>query len=801
MNTLEKNSTFSYSSLEWDKIIEMLRNKTSSEPGRSIVDSLEPSADPSYIEFQLCVNSECKRIVMSSIRYPIQGYTDISKQLKALGIAEMPLNAEEINEVVINLETALRMRSVADKIDDGFPEITSLIKKLKTHSGLVNSVRKKIDETGSILDGASPTLKRIRRQISQKKDQLRNRANELMKKYADSGLLRESHVTLRNGRYVLPVKDSSLRQVQGVTHDVSSSGATIFIEPLEVVERSNVIARLTVEEQEEIRKILSEITASLRKIADDIAGNQDLLAILDYHYACGQLAFNLNANRPILNREKKLILRGARHPLLLSKVGGPDRVIPLSVTIGEKFRTLIISGPNAGGKTVSLKTVGLLCLMVQCGLLVPADEDSEFPVFKRIIAEIGDSQSIENDLSTFSAKLIGIKDIIENLSSDDLILMDELGTGTDPQEGVGLAIAIIDYLTQREVFTIATTHHGGLKLYANDADNVENASLAFDEKSFKPSYILSTGVPGSSYALELSKRIGLPEEILEKSRQLVGSSQLRIEEMIRELERNISDIREKNINVSNRQKNLDGLICEYEEKLSKVQKDYYKKLEETVDSSEKNVEDFNRKLEHVIKEIKEQSASREAIKKAKEVVEEEKKRIRNTRTEHKKIVKKIQKREKPVKYSEKDIKVGSTVQIKGYEQSGIVVSENLKKKSVTVQMATVKMDVKKDRVIPVKTSSKQTVRVSGAVSRTFVRPEIDLRGMQADDALSAVDQYLFDAVNEGFSEVRIIHGKGSGILRNNVTEMLKNDDRIVDFRLGNWGEGDTGVTVAKLKSN
>jgi len=793
---MQHESSFSYSALEWDKIIARLRDNTASELGARLVDGLQPLDSADTIERRLRINAECGQAVRLGIRYPISGCSDVAPLLKKLRVSGQSLTVQEIHTLVINLETAHDMRAALAPHEEDFPEICALSHRLKPHDKTVKAVRAKIDESGAVLDSASPALRKIRREIQRRQEQLRRRLDALMKTYARSGLLQEEHITLRAGRYVLPVRSECQRQVQGVTQDVSSTGATLFIEPLEIVERNNEISRIRADEEEEIRKILAEITAQLREKAGDIEHNQEILSLLDFHYACGRLSHRLGAQAPVITRKQNLVLRDARHPLLLLKSSQAEAVVPLTVTLGDAFNTLVISGPNAGGKTVALKTIGLLCLMAQCGLPVPAAEDSEFPVFTRILAAIGDPQSIEDDLSTFSAPLLTIRQILDRLSGGDLILLDELGTGTDPQEGVCLAIAVIEYLKNGGALTVVTTHHGGLKIFANEAENIENASLAFDEKSLKPTYVLTVGVPGSSYALELSRRMGLPREVVENTRSRLGEDRLKIEDFIRELELRISFYRKKGAEAAKNQEKLDELIAEYTGKLAAVKKEYYEKLDAKLSESEEQTAAFNRKLEQIVREIREKKASHESIVKAKEVVQKETARIRQKRSGYRSVRAKMEEKDA---IPGEEIVVGGTVKLKGSNQTGTVIAENRKKKSMTVQMNSVRLEISRNRLVPAGQDQKQQVRISGSVPHILVKPEIDLRGMTAEDALEAVDQYLFEALANGLSEVRIIHGKGSGVLRRNVTEFLKRDDRVAEFRLGAWGEGDTGVSIARLK--
>ncbi|MFC1555956.1 endonuclease MutS2 [candidate division KSB1 bacterium] len=797
MNTTRNDSRYSYDSLEWEKIKTHLLSGTVSEPGAQKIKELRPFSDRSQIEYHLGMNFECRQIIIQGVRFPIEGFSGIEPILRALDITAMSLTSEEINSTATNLETAASLKKALDPHSDEFPGIHKLSRMLQPHDKITANIRKKIDENGDILDTASSELKRIRRQISLKQEQLKNRADDLLKQYGQKGFLRESHVTLRNGRYVLPVKDSHIRHVQGITHDISSTGQTSFIEPSEIVERNNEISRLYREEQEEIRRILSEISDTLRSIREDLTSNQAVMTEFDFHYACGRLAYKLEAYKPVITDSPQLIMRQARHPLLLLKDIPAADVIPMDITLGDDYETVIISGPNAGGKTVGLKTIGLLCLMVQCGLPVPAAEDSEFPVFDRITAEIGDPQSIEQDLSTFSARLLNIKKILDDLTGRDLILLDELGAGTDPQEGAALATAIIEYLTKNGALTVATTHHGGLKLFANETERVENASLAFDEKSLKPTYFLTVGIPGSSYALELSERIGLPRTVLKRTKEQLGGQQIKIENLIRDLESRIADLKEKSESAEDQQRKLDLLIKEYDYKLESVQEKYAKKLEDEVGLSEDRVQEFNKKFEQLVKDIREQQASKETISRAKDFVEHEKKRIDTVKKKQKKAhrPKKKQIEEMP----DLPVEIGSAVRITGYDQAGTIIAENQRKKSVTVQMASVRMEVSRDQVYAIPMQKDQKISYSARVPDITIKPELDLRGMAADDALEFVDQYLMDALAQGFSDVRIVHGKGTGVLRKVVGEYLKHDTRVAESRLGAWGEGDTGVTVVKLK--
>jgi len=786
--------------LEWDKILHFLCEHTASESARLLAESLKPITDAVEINRRLRINSECCFIIQSGIPYPIRGCQSTGALLKKVRIADFILTIEEINAISTDLELACRLQSAVEKHCETLPELFSLTKLIQPNKDLLLYIRTKIDETGTIYDSATPELKKIRSTIRRLQEHLRKHVDSLVKQYAQKGMLQEEHYTLRNNRTVLPVKETHRRSVQGITHDISGSGATLFIEPYEIVERNNEISRYKKLEEEEIRNILADITRRIHTVYTDIETNFSVLTQLDFHYACGQLAYRLNAQKPVLTDEYILELRGARHPVLLLNFEQQEEVVPLTVTLGESFKTLVISGPNAGGKTVVLKTIGLLSMMVQCGLPVPADTDSRFPVFRRIIAEIGDPQSLDDNVSTFSARLLHLKHILETVSSGDLILLDELGTGTDPAEGSSLAMAVIRYITQHNALSVATTHHGSLKIFASEMEGVENASLAFDEQSLQPTYRLVIGVPGSSYALELAQNIGLPEAVLADTRAYIGDKHLKIEDFIRELESRISLYKTKTGEITTQKDKLDNLVAEYQQKVTEFKKEYHAKLEAAVRDSELRMEEFNRKFEHLVKEIREQHASREAIKKTKAALQQQTETITKMRRHHKAALERLtpDKPQKP-----REITVGSTVALKGYSQTGTVTAFNIKKRTATVQMDTLKIEVPLDSLVPAAPPEPSNApRVLGAaVSAPIVSVsyELDIRGFRVEDALDITDKYLSDAVTSGLTAVRIIHGKGTGALRKSVGDFLKHDPRVKSYRLGGWGEGDTGVTIVELK--
>ncbi|MCP4726822.1 MAG: endonuclease MutS2 [bacterium] len=787
-----EDNRFSFQNLEWDKIHSLLRKLAVTELGGSEVDSMEPLADIEEVNYHLDINEEMQQIIIRSLSFPLGGSSDLEEIIRMLSIRGSILTPDDINQVVSNLETAKNIKIAFKEYVDDFEKTAELIKQLEVHQKLISSIRKKIDEGGQILDGASADLKRIRRKIMNARDKMKSRIEALVKQYTGKKALQESLYTIKDGRYTLPVKAGSIKSVRGITHQVSATGATHFVEPDEIVEQNNIINVLISNEKEEILRILRSITEELSEIMQDIENNQYVLSKLDYHYACGSLAYKLGAINPDVIEKGVLVINGARHPLLIMKAEKPEDVVPVTIELGNDFGTLVLSGPNAGGKTVAIKTIGLLCIMARFGLMIPVLEDTKIPMFNRIIAEIGDPQSIDDDLSTFSAKLMNIKAFIDGISDNDLILVDEIGTGTDPQEGVNLAIAIIEYLRTRNVKTIVTTHHGGLKIYANHTENVENASLAFDENTLKPTYRLTVGVPGSSYALELSRKIGLPDVIIEKTIELMGDKRVKLEDFIRELEQQMSDYSSRINDLKKKEAKMEEAFSEYSKTKKTIEKEVYSKVEDEIKRSEVQIDQFNKQIERMVKEIRETKASHETIIKVKDTIKEEKEKVKKRRTRQKKTKEKI-----VVDDIVYEIEKGDAVRLKGQHQIGEVVSLSKDKKKAVVQFDSMKLDVKKDKLE--KVYKKEKPQIITRVPVVQVKPEIDLRGLEAIEAVQRVDQYLSDAMATGLNIVYIIHGKGTGVLRKKVGEFLRSDKRVGDYRLGTYGEGDTGVTIVNLK--
>ncbi len=780
----------SFAELEWDKILSALKDCTFSSKGKQEIQNLGPLQDAREIEYLHRINSESKEAIETGVRFPLSGLTDCSHDIKTLSVEGLPLTVDGVNRVTGNLEICQKISGSFKGRNGTFPELCGLVEQLRPHRTIIKTIRSGIDENGEILDSASHELKRLRSKILQLKNSLKKRVETLVRQSSGKGILQEEHFTIRNGRYVLPVKESHQKKIAGITHDVSSTGATLFIEPVEIVERNNEISRYKALEDEEIRKILRRCSDLLRNIGPDIDKNQDLLIKLEVHYACGMLSKRLKAHSPALTSEKKLILIDARHPVLVLNTGSSDQVIPMTMSLGESFNMLIISGPNAGGKTVSLKTVGLLSLMAQSGLPVPASPDSRFPVFGRIIADIGDRQSLDDNLSTFSARLVHVRSILDTLLHNDLILLDELGGGTDPQEGVHLAMALLNHITKTGALTVATTHHGGLKQFAHETEKVENASLSFDKKSLLPTFELTVGIPGSSYALELAKQIGLPQSVIKETESRLGNKQIRVEDFIQELGKSIAVYQEKNDENLERQRTLDKLIVDYSEKLKKFDKEQKAKLEDTLRDSEERLDDFNRRFENLVRELREQGASSGSIARMKREIRKE---IESVKGRKKRVLEAIPDEKK----TGSGIEIGSSVKLDGHDQTGVVIAENSRKKTVTVLMNSVKIEIGKEMLSLTAPRSGQKFR--DTVPFISAKSEIDLRGLQAREAVDTVDNYLGDAVAAGLTSVRIIHGKGTGSLRKGIGEFLKQDVRVAEFRIGAWGEGDTGVTIVSIK--
>jgi DNA mismatch repair protein MutS2 len=604
---------------------------------------------------------------------------------------------------------------------------------------------------------------------------------------------------------VIPVKEEYKNIVKGFIHDESSSGQTVFIEPAEALELNNELRKLGLDEAREIERILLEIADVIRLHLGALMRDMETLGDIEFMYVKARFAGYISGVKPHLNESGYIQIKKGFHPLLLikelNKLPAERRpVVPLDLELGnppQSGRTLIISGPNAGGKTVALKTIGLFAVMIQCGLLIPSGEGTHLSIFDQVFADIGDDQSIENDLSTFSSHVRHLAEMVNRVNPNTLILIDEIGSGTDPKEGASLAIAILDYFNQKKAVSIVTTHHGELKAFAHDTEGVDNGSMEFDHESLQPTYVFRPQIPGSSYAFEISKRIGLNDSIIEKAKEISGKEILRLENLIQELQLQTKRY-ESLIADANRDKaQADGLAKLYQERVQELKIKERALRQKSLEETQKTLQEANQKIERVIQEIRSTQADKEVVKRTKSMMREENAAIETELSAIKEI--ETIPLERP-----NELRKGDKIYIASMGLEGTILEEPDTSDHVLIGAGSITIRIHSGQLSKPKLTQEKTgstlPRQRVEWNTDDVKNQLDLRGLKADEAVYEVDTYLTDVQILGFKEVTLIHGKGDGILRKKVGEFLKRDPRVKNYRLGQWGEGDTGVTVVEIKS-
>ena len=776
--------------LEYDKILAMLKERASCCISRELVDTMEPSGDFDTVERELKLTAEAETLFYKTGRSPVDDFPDMRHCLERMHAA-LFLSTGELLGIASCLKAARIAKDILAKEVGEESYLYNLAGLLITHRSAEEEINRCIINEDEIFDGASPALARIRRAMRLANEKVREKLNSMIRSTAYQKYLQEPIITIRNGRFVIPVKQEYRQQVPGLIHDQSSSGATLFIEPSAVVELGNEYKKLLAEEADEIERILTELTAMLAPYADEIREDLNIMGQIDLVFAKAKLSRELNAVMPRLNRNNYVRIVRGRHPLISS-----DRVVPIDIWIGRDYRSLIITGPNTGGKTVTLKIVGLFALMVQSGIFVPANEGSEFPVFEHIYADIGDEQSIEQSLSTFSSHMKNIVGILDRADENSLVLLDELGAGTDPIEGAVLAMSILEELNDRHCICVSTTHYSEIKAFAMTHEGMENASMEFDIDRLCPTYRLYIGIPGKSNAFEISSRLGLPNSIIDKAKGFLKGEDVRFEDIISSAQSQHRIAEEERKMAEEARAELEKLRADAERERRKLDEDRNRLQAKAKEDAKRIVADTKREMEKLIVEIRsikdiDRSAADRVIQAARDTL-----RATETAVNEKETIKKEDNTMPP-----KTVRAGDTVNIVTLDQKATVLSAPDSKGEVMVQAGVMKLNVKlKDiRLIEEKKAAAPTSGKVGLGAGKQVGLELDVRGMLVDEANIIVDRYLDDAYNAGLSEVNIIHGKGTGALRAGVQAFLKRHPLVKGYRMGSYGEGDAGVTVVTLK--
>ncbi|WP_394264496.1 endonuclease MutS2 [Anaerococcus octavius] len=773
--------------LEYEKILEKVASQARSSVIKNKILNLAPMTDADEIKEELENTAQMLGVISRFGNIDLFGLYDFTAMIgyvRKRGILE-PYQLLQVNDL---LRVAEYLKEYGKDIEE--PYIKDLFARISTNDFIKKEIERSIISEDEIVDNASSELRNIRRQKARKEADIKAKLNSYISSDRYDDALQDKVVSMRDGRYVVPVKTNKKSVIGGIIHDKSSSGNTIFVEPAAIVELNNQLKDLELKEEDEIRRILDRLSRFVEKFDVEILENQKLIGRIDFLSAKAKFAINNEYTKPKITTDKIIKLNQARHPLLTGKV------VPIDVTIGGDYKTLIITGPNTGGKTVSLKTVGLISLMAQTGFYIPAEENSIVNVFDDIFVDIGDTQSLEMSLSTFSASLTKIVGITENASPNSLVLLDELGSGTDPSEGAALAISILDYLRKKEIMTFATTHYSELKYYAVETDGVMNASVEFDVNTLSPTYKLKIGTPGKSNAFEISRRLGLDESILKSAQNLLGEDTKNVNKILDEIEESKEEIQAKNAEIDRYKLQIQKAKKDLEEKSKEVEKQRAAIIIQAEDKANEILEKANTESQEMLKEAKKsKNANTSDIDRS----------LNNIRNKYKSS--KIERKQKGLRIGKsddapEDLKLGDIVIIEGINERAEVISEPDNKGNIKLQMGILKMDSNIKNVTKIEGDSKtekNIQKVYNAKKAMNISPTLDLRGQRYDDAMRNLDKYLDDAMLAGISKAKIIHGKGTGALINGVTENLKNDKRIADFRLGDDKEGGYGVTIVSFE--
>ena len=774
--------------LEFNKIKQTVDSLCACSLGQKRVEYLSPSIDEKQVEYSLNQSDEALKIILALGEAPLGGVTDITEAIKRAKISAM-LSAQELLGISRLLYAVSQLKTFSERLNEikvDAPIFSSQVNSLVSLNSLQTAINDCIDETGYILDSASSELRNIRRSIQTTEARIKEKLNHVVSERRNK--LTDGIVTIRNERYVVPVRAEAKNTFGGTVHDQSSSGNTYFIEPKEVVDLNNKLQEHHVEERREIERILRALTEEVKKFVDALAVNVEVLGEIDFMFAKGKYARLINGTRPKMNTKGIIRLVAARHPLIDQKV-----VVPNDIELGDEYTTIVITGPNTGGKTVTLKTVGLLTLMAQAGLLIPAHETSQLAIFDHVFADIGDEQSIEQSLSTFSSHMTNIVRIMERLTVNSLILFDELGAGTDPKEGASLAISILDYVKVRGARTIATSHYPELKAYAYENDDVINASVEFNIETLSPTYRLLVGVPGRSNAFEISKRLGLKEAILTTARAYVETERTEMTDLITKLEDRGLELDHEIQLLQKQNQEVEEMRLDYERKIAKFEAERERVLEEIKKEAFENIRQAKEEAEQIVADLRQAKKMADLSIKDHELTEKLTS-LKNSEAKQAEQFKRKARNKAP-------LKAGDEVMVLSLNRQGELI-EKTKNGDWMVQLGMMKVNIKEDDLEYLRQSVKKKDSGKGKMihkRNTNVGIQLDLRGERYEDAMLRLDKYMNEVLLAGYQTVTIIHGHGTGALRQGVHKYLKKNKHVASFRFGGAGEGGTGATVVELK--
>ncbi len=780
--------------LEFNKICEILADFAVCEDSKQKALNIMPKTVLKEVQRDLSMTDAAVVMVLKYGSPSISGVSEVLSALKRVGVGGTLSMVE-----LLNIAKVLSCAANLKKYYDGHSGVLdSYFDGLSVHSNVENRISSSIISETEMADGASPELANIRRKIARMGDKIKDTLNSMIRSPHYQKFLQDPIVTLRNDRYVLPVKAEHKGDVSGIVHDVSASGGTLFVEPSGVVEANNELHTLAAKEKTEIERILAELTALVGEISDAVKWNYELICDIDLLFAKAKLGISQKGVCPVVNDKGNIDIKKGRHPLI-----DPKKVVSQDISLGIDFDTLVVTGPNTGGKTVLLKTVGLFSLMAQAGLYVPASDGTTLSVFDGIYADIGDEQSIEQSLSTFSSHMTNIVGILDKVNPDSLVLFDELGAGTDPTEGAALATAILNYVKNLGAKTVATTHYSELKVYALSTDRVENGSCEFDVETLSPTYRLLVGIPGKSNAFAISKKLGLSDFIIEESKRLLSKENIKFENILTDIEENRKVAEISRAEQERLKKEAQEIKAELEKErkyLDKKRDEIFeranKKAAEIVEKAKIETEDILAKMRALKKEKDEKEALRAMEEVRKDLNIRMKKTVKTQSTSKPKVQ----------KTNINALKPGMSVLIVDLNDKGSILSIDKKAETAVIQMGIMKTTSKLSNLVILEDETHKNIekfipRKGTSNSVKTVKTEVDLRGMVLEEALMETDMFLDKAAMSGLGTVTVIHGKGTGVLRQGVHDMLRKHPHVKSFRLGKYGEGENGVTIVELKNS
>lgn len=778
-------------SLEFIRIREEVAKLCYCEEGRRRVEKMHPSSDLMMIETALQETLEMKEIIEFEEAIPLEAVEKIESLVGKIKVEGSILDPEQLKRVADFQRIIVALWQYRRNKESKYPKVINYLSQLQPLHDLILQIDQAIDRTGEIKDSASPKLRKIRNDKVHARAVILDRLQRIIGGKSHRADRLDDVITMRDGRYVIPVPDSEYNPREAVVHDRSKSGATLYIEPTEAIELNNKLKQLHIEETQEIERILLELSELARSHAGEIERNWELYGRIDFLHAKAAFAVRTDGIMPVLRRDPVISLQAAYHPLLLLSAKEKRDVVPLSLELGLNHNIIIVTGPNTGGKTVALKTIGLLTLMTQAGMLISADAKSEFGVFEKVFADIGDEQSIELSLSTFSSHISRITSAIEASDERSLVLFDEIGVGTDPKEGAALAEAVIEYVAQTGARCVVTTHYSALKAIAETNKKVENASMEFNRQTLQPTYRLRTGLPGSSYALEMAARLGMPKEILARAGELVGTQERSLSDLIARLEGELMSTESERRELREKLAHAAELERQHKEHADKLQAREKQLLKEGSAEATKLVEETRQRLEALIRELQNEQASKETVKQSRKTLDDLRRElsVRSAALT-------------PPPEAGEIPKVGDKVWIERLQTDGEYIEKLSDGKRARVRigkaLSTINIsDLRKHADNKKKSSLPDGVSYQPYKEETPM--EISLRGMTVDEAREALDKYFDELSLSNAPYVRIVHGKGTGALRRFVREYLSKNKMVESFQLGEWNEGSWGVTIVKLK--